>query len=85
MTVITDGKLVLTYYVRENTFGLTVTSKKSLDLATGPSGWNTADVTDDTVGGPTTAENGVRVQKRTASVAASGGKKFLKLEAVQTQ
>jgi len=27
----------------------------------------------------------VRVQKRTASVAASGGKKFLKLEAVQTQ
>jgi len=85
-TVITGGNLVLTYYVRQNTFGLTVTAKKSLDLATGPSGWNIDGVTDVPVGGPTTAENGVSVQKRTASVAVSGAnKKFLKLEGVQAQ
>ena len=85
-TVITGENLVLTYYVRQNTLGLTVTAKKSLDLATGPSGWNIDGVTDVTVDGPTTAENGVSVQKRTASVAVSGAnKKFLKLEGLQTQ
>ena len=85
-TVITGGNLVLTYYVRQNTLGLTVTAKKSLDLATGPSGWNIDGVTDVPVDGPTTAENGVSVQKRTASVVVSGAnKKFLKLEGVQAQ
>ena len=85
-TVITGENLVLTYYVRQNTLGLTVTAKKSLDLAAGPAGWNTDGVTDVPVGGPTTAENGVSVQKRTASVAVSGAnKKFLKLEGLQTQ
>jgi len=85
-TVITGENLVLTYYVRQNTLGLTVTAKKSLDLATGPSGWNIDGVTDVPVDGPTTAENGVSVQKRTASVAVSGAnKKFLKLEGVQAQ
>jgi hypothetical protein len=85
-TVIMGGNLVLTYYVRQNTLGLTVTAKKSLDLATGPSGWNIDGVTDVPVDGPTTAENGVSVQKRTASVAVSGAnKKFLKLEGVQAQ
>ena len=84
--VITGENLVLTYYVRQNTLGLTVTAKKSLDLATGPAGWNTDGVTDVPVDGPTTAENGVSVQKRTASVAVSGAnKKFLKLEGVQAQ
>jgi len=85
-TIITGGNLVLTYYVRQNTLGLTVTAKKSLDLAAGPAGWNTDGVTDVPVDGPTTAENGVSVQKRTASVAVSGAnKKFLKLEGVQAQ
>ena len=85
-TVITGENLVLTYYVRQNTLGLTVTAKKSLDLAAGPAGWNTDGVTDVPVGGPTTAENGVSVQQRTASVAVSGAnKKFLKLEGVQAQ
>jgi hypothetical protein len=83
-TVITGENLVLTYYVRQNTLGLTVTAKKSLDLATGPSGWNIDGVTDVPVDGPTTAENGVSVQKRTASVLVSGVKQqFLRVQAVQ--
>jgi Putative Ig domain/Cadherin domain len=84
-TVITGGNLVLTYYVRQNTLGLTVTAKTSSDLATGAAGWSTAGVTDVAVGAPTTAANGVNVQQRTASVAVSGAKKFLKLEGVQAQ
>ena len=79
---ITGGNLVLTYFVRQGTTGLTVTAKTSADLAAGPSGWGIAGITDVAVGGPTTV-NGVSVQQRTASVAASGAKKFLKLEAVQ--
>jgi hypothetical protein len=77
-TAITGGNLVLTYYVRQNTLGLTVTAKTSSDLATGAAGWSTAGVTDVAVGAPTTV-NGVSVQQRTASVAVSGAKKFLKL------
>jgi hypothetical protein len=84
-TVITGGNLVLTYYVRQNTLGLTVTAKTNSDLATGAAGWSTAGVTDVAVGAPTTAANGVSVQQRTASVAVSGAKKFLKLEGVQAQ
>jgi len=84
-TVITDGKLVLTYYVRQNTLGLTVTAKRSLDLATGPSGWSIDGVNDVAVE-TTTTSDGVSVQKRTASVVVSGAnKKFLKLEGLQTQ
>jgi len=84
-TVITGGNLVLTYYVRQNTIGLNVTAKTSVDLAAGAGGWSTAGVTDVAVGAPTTAANGVSVQQRTASVAVSGAKKFLKLEGVQAQ
>jgi len=83
-TVITGGNLVLTYYVRQNTIGLNVTAKMSSDLAAGAAGWSTAGVTDVAVGAPTTV-NGVSVQQRTASVAVSGAKKFLKLEGVQAQ
>jgi hypothetical protein len=83
-TVITGGNLVLTYYVRQNTIGLNVTAKTSSDLAAGAAGWSTAGVTDVAVGAPTTV-NGVSVQQRTASVAVSGAKKFLKLEGVQAQ
>jgi len=79
---ITGGNLVLTYFVRQGTTGLTVTAKTSADLATGASGWAIAGITDVAVGGPRTV-NGVSVQQRTASVAASGAKRFLKLEAVQ--
>jgi len=74
--------LVLTYYVRQNTVGLTVIPKTSADLAAGPSGWTTADVTVDNVGAAREV-NGVIVQQKTASVPVSGTKKFLRVEAVQ--
>jgi autotransporter-associated beta strand protein len=80
---VTSGNLVLTYYVRQGTVGLTVTAQTSADLATGVAGWGTSGVTDVPVGEPTTAANGVRVQQRTASVSASSGKKFLRIQAVQ--
>ena len=79
---ITGGNLVLTYNVRQGTVGLTVTPKTSADLAAGPSGWVTDDVTVDNVGTATTV-NGVSVQQKTASVPVSGAKKFLRVEAVQ--
>ena len=74
--------LVLTYYVRQNTVGLTVTPKTSADLTAGSSGWVTDGVTDIAVGTPITV-NSVSVQQRTASVPVSGAKKFLRVEAVQ--
>ena len=77
-----EGNLVLTYFVRQNTSGLTVRSKASVDLAAGAAGWVTSGITDVAVGGPTTV-NGVSVQQRTASVAVTEGQKFLKLEAGQ--
>jgi len=76
------GNLVLTYNVRQGTVGLTVTAQTSSDLATGAAGWGTSGVTDVAVGSPRTV-NGVSVQQRTASVSASGGKKFLRIQAVQ--
>jgi len=80
---VTGGNLVLTYNVRQGTVGLTVTAQTSADLATGGAGWGTSGVTDVPVGEPTTAINGVRVQQRTASVSVSGGKKFLRIQALQ--
>ena len=77
-----EGNLVLTYFVRQNTAGLTVRAKASVDLAAGAAGWVTSGITDVAVGGPTTV-NGVSVQQRTASVAVTEGQKFLKLEAGQ--
>ena len=79
---VTTGNLVLTYYVRQGTLGLTVTPKTSADLAAGPSGWVTTDVTVADVGAARTV-NGVSVQQKTASVPVSGAKKFLRVEAVQ--
>ena len=79
---VNGGNLVLTYYVRQETAGLTVTPKTSADLAAGPSGWVTTDVTVADVGTARTV-NGVSVQQKTASVPVSGTKKFLKVEAVQ--
>jgi hypothetical protein len=79
---VTGGNLVLTYNVRQGTAGLTVTPKTSADLAAGPSGWVTTDVTVIDVGAARTV-NGVSVQQKTASVPVSGAKKFLKVEAVQ--
>ena len=80
---VATGNLVLTYYVRQGTVGLTVTAQTSADLATGVAGWGTSGVNDVPVGEPTTAANGVRVQQRTASVSVSGGNKFLRIQAVQ--
>ena len=79
---VADGNLVLTYHVRQGTVGLTVTPKTSADLAAGPSGWVTTDVTIANVGAAREV-NGVIVQQKTASVPVSGTKKFLKVEAVQ--
>jgi hypothetical protein len=79
---VTGGNLVLTYNVRQGTVGLTVTAQTSADLATGAAGWGTSGVTDVAVGTPRNV-NGVSVQQRTASVSASGGKKFLRIQAVQ--
>jgi autotransporter-associated beta strand protein len=79
---VTSGNLVLTYNVRQGTLGLTVTAQTSADLATGAAGWGTGGVTDVAVGTPRNV-NGVSVQQRTASVSASGGKKFLRIQAVQ--
>jgi hypothetical protein len=81
-STVTGGNLVLNYYVRQNTSGLTVTAKASVDLASGASGWGTTGVTDIAVGGPTTV-NGVSVQQRSASVPVSEARKFLRVEAVQ--
>ena len=78
---VTGGNLVLTYYVRQGTVGLTVTPKTSADLAAVPSGWVTTDVTVAVVG--PRSVNGVNVEQRTASVPVSGAKKFLRVEAVQ--
>jgi len=79
---VTGGNLVLTYNVRQGTVGLTVTAQTSSDLAAGVAGWGTSGVTDVAVGTPRTV-NGVSVQQRTASVSASGGKKFLRVKAEQ--
>ena len=77
-----EGNLVLTYFVRRNTSGLTVRARVSVDPAAGAAGWATSGITDVAIGGPTTV-NGVSVQRRTASVAVTEGQKFLKLEAWQ--
>jgi hypothetical protein len=83
-TSIIGGYLVLTYYVRQGTTGLTVTAKSSVDLAPGSTSWVTDGVSDIAVG--TTTVNQVIVQQRTASVPVGGvgiTKRFLRLEAVQ--
>jgi hypothetical protein len=77
-----SATLVLTYYVRQNTVGLTVTPKTSADVAAAPSVWTTV-IDDVAVGSPTTRSDGVTVQMRKASVPMIGDRKFLKVEAVQ--
>jgi len=79
---VTGGKLVLTYYVRQVTVGLTVTPKASANLALGSAGWSTAGVDDTADVSPITV-NGVSVQRHAASVPVSGLSKFLRIEAVQ--
>jgi hypothetical protein len=79
---VTDGKLVLTYYVRQGTVGLTVTPKASANLALGSAGWSTVGVDDTADVSPITV-NGVTVQRHAASVPVSGLSKFLRIEAVQ--
>ena len=79
---VTGGKLVLTYYVRQGTFGLTVTPKASANLALGSAGWSTVGVDDTADVSPITV-NGVSVWRHAASVPVSGLSKFLRIEAVQ--
>jgi hypothetical protein len=78
---VTGGNLVLTYNVRQGTVGLSVTAQTSANLATGAGGWSTSEVINGV--GTTSTVNGVSVQQRTASVSVSGGKKFLRIQAVQ--
>jgi len=80
---VTNGNLVLTYYVRQGTLGLTVTAQTSGNLSAGEAGWGTSGVSDVAVGSPITTVSGVSVQQRKASVSASGGKQFLRVQAVQ--
>ena len=79
---VTGGKLVLTYYVRQVTVGLTVTPKASANLALGSAGWSTVGVDDTADVSPITV-NGVSVWRHAASVPVSGLSKFLRIEAVQ--
>jgi len=79
---VTGGKLVLTYYVRQGTVGLTVTPKASANLALGSAGWSTVGVDDTADVSPITV-NGVSVQRHAASVPVSGLSKFLMIQAVQ--
>ena len=75
--------LVLTYYVREGTRGLTVTPNLSLDLSAVGGGFVPLDPTQiegheiHDIGG------GVSVKRMTASVPMIGDRKFLKLEVLQ--
>jgi hypothetical protein len=79
---VTGGNLVLTYYTREGTAGLTVTPKTTADLAAGAGGWSTAGVEDVAEVAPITV-NGVSVRKHRAGVPVIGVKNFLRIEAVQ--
>lgn len=79
---VTGGKLVLTYYVRQGTVGLTVTPKASANLALGSAGWSTVGVDDTADVSPITV-NGVSVWRHAASVPVSGLSKFLMIQAVQ--
>jgi hypothetical protein len=77
---VTGGNLVLTYYVRQGTVGLTVTPKTSADLAAAPGDWVEVIPVDVDVAREV---NGIIIQQKTASVPVSGTKKFLRVEAVQ--
>ena len=79
---VADGKLVLTYDVRQGTVGLTVTPKASANLALGSAGWSTVGVDDTADVSPITV-NGVSVARHVASVPVSGLSKFLMIQAVE--
>ena len=79
---VTGGDLVLTYYVRKGTLGLTVTPELSLNLGDANGGFTPLE--------PTLIEyletsnfGGVFVERRTARVPVSGSKKFLRIQAEQ--
>jgi hypothetical protein len=72
--------LVLTYYVRQNAVGLTVTPKTSADLAAAPGDWLEVIPVDVDVAREV---DGIFVQQKTASVPVSGDRKFLRLEVLQ--
>jgi hypothetical protein len=85
---VTDGYLVLTYYVREGASGLNVKVKTSSSLATASSGWS--EITDPIYkykDGAPLPETSTRagVQKWKAKVSMSGfTKQFMRLEATET-
>jgi hypothetical protein len=79
---VSSGNLVLTYYVRQGTFGLTVVPELSLDLSSANGGFAPLDQTQ-IQNYETSDVGGVSVQRRTATVPVSGAKKFLRVKAEQ--
>ena len=75
--------LVLTYYVRQNAVGLTVTPNLSLDLSAVDGGFAPLDPTQIEGHEINDLGGGVSVQRMTASVPMIGDRKFLKLEVLQ--
>jgi hypothetical protein len=79
---VTNGNLVLTYYVRKGTLGLTVTPELSLNLGDANGGFAPLDPT--LIEYLETSNFGeVSVERRTARVPVSGAKKFLRIKAEQ--
>jgi hypothetical protein len=80
---VNTATLVLTYYVRQNTVGLTVTPELSLNLGDANGGFAPLDPAQ-IQHLETSNFGGVSVERRTASVPVSGAnKKFLRVKAVQ--
>jgi autotransporter-associated beta strand protein len=79
---VSSENLVLTYYVRQGTFGLTVVPELSLDLSSANGGFAPLDQTQIQTY-ETSDFGGVSVQRRTATVPVSGAKKFLRVKAEQ--
>ena len=80
---VTGGDLVLTYYVRKGTLGLTVTPELSLNLGDANGGFSPLDP-DQIQYLETSNFGGVSVERRTARVPVSGANnKFLRIKAEQ--
>ena len=82
--VVSDGSLVLTYYVRQEALGLSVVPELSENLAAVGAGFAPSDTIIKTEHG-TISVGGVNLQRRTASVLVETGKpkKFLHLRVTQ--
>jgi hypothetical protein len=82
-TVNENGKLVLTYYVRQGALNLSVVPQVAAVLVDRTTGWGTTGITDLAVGS-TSIVNGITVQKRQASVSTSVDHQFIQLKVSDT-